>query len=233
MKTPNCQHRQWNLSNYCHERSEADPTFGATVAPSVHHWPASLRSLTFLQSKSQALDVELRSCSLKDRRSFSLTEFLLDDIANPPLFHNNDVLLVPKTRLGLILRYEATSSRRVTCPYNHSSKSQFGSRLTHALVNILGGKFASNYSRQKVKRTTLLQLSIVKIKLVFHISQQMCVHVRLRVCVKGPRRNGCMDVIPSRAVGKTKIMESWNSICWLAKLKHKHRGSEEWKQCPE
>lgn len=134
-------------------------------------------------------------------------EFLLDDIANPPLFHNNDVLLVPKTRLGLILRYEANSSRRVTCPYNHSSKSQFGSRLTHALVNILGGKFCIRlFTPESEKNNTVT--SKVRIKLVFHISQQMCMYVRLRVCVKGPGHNGCRDVIPSRAAGKTKIMES-------------------------
>lgn len=204
MKTPFlCKHRQWNLSNYCHEGIEADPTFSATLAPSVDHWPASLRSLTFLQSKSQALDVELRSCSLKDRRSFSLTEFLLDDIANPPLFHNNDVLLVPKNKAGIDSRYEANSSRRVTCPYNHSSKSQFGSRLTHALVNIFGGKFASNYSRRKVKITTLLEVRRVRIKLVFHISQQMCVYVRLRVCVwRDPGATGagmwCLQVLQEK-----------------------------------
>lgn len=63
--------------------------------PAAGYWPASLRSLTFLQSKSQALDVELRSCSLKDRRSFSFAELLLDVIANPPLTHNKKNPLRP------------------------------------------------------------------------------------------------------------------------------------------
>lgn len=60
--------------------------------PTVGYWPASLRSLTFFQSKSQALDVELRSCSLKERRSFSFAEFLLDVISNPPYGHNIKIL---------------------------------------------------------------------------------------------------------------------------------------------
>lgn len=82
-------------------RNWVDPAFSATDVPSVDYWPASLLSLTFLQSKSQALDVELRNCSLKDRRSFSLTEFLLDVIANPPLFHNNDAYLLSQNKAGI------------------------------------------------------------------------------------------------------------------------------------
>ncbi|TNN87404.1 hypothetical protein EYF80_002605 [Liparis tanakae] len=46
--------------------------------------------------RSQALDVELRSCSLKERRSFSFAEFLLEVIANPPLGHNNTILFGPQ-----------------------------------------------------------------------------------------------------------------------------------------
>lgn len=69
----------------------------AAGSPAAGYWPASLRSLTFLQSKSQALDVELRSCSLNERRSFSLAELrLLDVIANPPLGHNNSILSWPQ-----------------------------------------------------------------------------------------------------------------------------------------
>lgn len=63
--------------------------------PAAGHRPASLRSLTFFQSKSQALDVELRSCSLKDRRSFSFAGFLLDVMTNPPPAHNIRILFVP------------------------------------------------------------------------------------------------------------------------------------------
>ncbi|KAF3847483.1 hypothetical protein F7725_020511 [Dissostichus mawsoni] len=55
------------------------------------------------QSKSQALDVELRSCSLKDRRSLSFAEFLLDVIAKPPLGHNNKILFV-QHRQGYVKR---------------------------------------------------------------------------------------------------------------------------------
>lgn len=62
--------------------------------PAAGYWPASLRSRTFFQSKSQALDVELRSCSLKDRRRFSFAEFLLEVISNPELWHNK-ILLFP------------------------------------------------------------------------------------------------------------------------------------------
>jgi len=46
------------------------------------HWPASRFSRMFLHSKSQALDVESRSCSLIDRRSCSLLDFRLVVIVN-------------------------------------------------------------------------------------------------------------------------------------------------------
>lgn len=69
-------------------------------------WPARRRSLTFLHSRSQALDVELRSCSLKDLRSFSFaSEFLLEVIANPPVAHNNQIIpLVPAQTDALVPR---------------------------------------------------------------------------------------------------------------------------------
>lgn len=49
---------------------------------SVGYWPASRLSLTFLHSKSQALDVESRSCSLIDRRSWSFADFRFVVIVN-------------------------------------------------------------------------------------------------------------------------------------------------------
>lgn len=68
------------------------------------YWPASLRSLTFFQRKSHALDVELRSCSLNERRSLSWAEFLLDVIAAPQLAHNNQILFVPQKKWNAVTR---------------------------------------------------------------------------------------------------------------------------------
>jgi len=105
------------------------------------YWPASLRSLTFLQRRSQALDVELRSCSLKERRSFRFAEFLLEVIANPPLGHNNTILFVPQ-QTGCVTvsdRKAPVLSRGDTLSfYCSSSRADFGSRSSNAVVNILG-----------------------------------------------------------------------------------------------
>lgn len=51
-------------------------------------WPASRRSRTFLHSRSQALAVESRSCSLIDRRKWTVADFGLAVIAVPPDAHS-------------------------------------------------------------------------------------------------------------------------------------------------
>lgn len=135
-------------------RNWVDPAFSAMGVPLVDYWPASLLSLTFLQSKSQALDVELRNCSLKDRRSFSLTEFLLDVIANPPLFHNNDAYLLSQNKAGINSPMWNYLFPACDLILHHSSKSELGSRLTHALDNIFWGKKTKlSPSCQKMKTT--------------------------------------------------------------------------------
>lgn len=199
--------------------------------PSVDYWPASLRSLTFLQSKSQALDVELRSCSLKDRRSFSLTEFLLDDIANPPLFHNNDVHLLPQNKAG------------INSPmWNHLLPACDLSLITTAKVSLaLGshtrlstffwGKIELFPSCLKVKLTKPLKVGKNDNKAedrFSHLTVDVRVYVRLHVCVKGLGRNGRRGVVPSSAAGKTNLTESWS---WVAKLKYSRRENQDRKQC--
>lgn len=57
-----------------------------------------------------------------------------------------------------------------------------------------------------------------------HLTTDVCVNVRLRVCVKGLGRNGRRGVIPSSAAGKTNLTERWS---WVAKLKYTRREPRE------
>lgn len=185
------------------------PSFSAKDGPSVDHWPASLRSLTFLQSKSQALDVELRSCSLKDRRSFSLTEFLLDDIAKPPLAHNNDVHLMSQNEAGIISPTWNHSFPACILPFNKAVKVSLAPGSHTRLSTFFWKKNKLFPSSQKVKLTKPFRVRKVTIKLKtdFHTSQQMCACTCVCVCVKRLKRDGRRDVIPSSAAVKTKDAE--------------------------
>lgn len=179
----------------------------AAGSPAAGYWPASLRSLTFLQSKSQALDVELRSCSLNERRSFSLAELRLDVIANPPHGHNNSILSGRHRRKKKVS--SGVRGRRVTffprpgikpSPY-HCTKSDFGGYCSFCSVDSwvkVVVRKSETYSRfadtSHSEKVTVKQQDMLS-----HLTPDVCVSVFVCAFVEEFTRR--KDVMPSRAAG--------------------------------
>lgn len=75
------------------------------------HWPASRFSRMFLHSKSQAFDVESRSCSLIDRRSCSLLDFRLVVIVNGDTYQHRARVSSERTVIRSLARSVARVGR--------------------------------------------------------------------------------------------------------------------------
>lgn len=171
--------------------------------PAAGYWPASLRSLTFFQSRSQALDVELRSCSLKDRRRFSFREFLLEVMSNPELRHNKTLLFPHKYFSSLIQKRKKKKEKRKISPgYIFSPLEQ---QTSHSSCPVIQGvwkhfelnNYVSQVYKQKPIKEIKVEKSVREAQTGSHTSHQMRVFAFAFVCevIHSPqaRRSWCVQ----------------------------------------
>lgn len=142
--------------------------------------------------------MELRSCSLKDLRSFSFAEFLLDVIVNPPRGHNNQILLVPMPHKN---RYVQVTRKTTFTFFSPGNKlSLLCSTAANLTLKAALQTKRSTFLRKKKNKSTNIPfgskrkiINRVKSKKMQSGSKTLTLHTRcvrvVRLCVreKSPR----------------------------------------------